>query len=154
MRNAVRVVTLASLGALLLACSSPIDPAPPDPTPDAGPPPVVKKPSTPVFIGTGGFAYAFGSAFAGATAPQGLAKVGPDTKGPWGTANSLHYCGYWYGDDTIQGFSHLHLHRNGATDYGLLALMPSDGFDASRTTAKGYESPFQKKTQRSSASSS
>ncbi len=59
----------------------------PDPEPDAGDPPVVKppqKPVSPLFIGSGGFAYAFGSSFPGAAAPQGLAKVGPDTKGPGG----------------------------------------------------------------------
>ncbi|MFO0762283.1 MAG: GH92 family glycosyl hydrolase [Byssovorax sp.] len=113
--------------------------------PAPNPRPVV--PVAPLFIGSGGFAYGVGSAFPGALAPQGLAKVGPDTKGPWGTASFLHFSGYWYGDDTIQGFSHLHLHGTGATDYGVLAFMPSDGFDASRTTPNGYESHFQKKTE-------
>jgi predicted alpha-1,2-mannosidase len=120
---------------------------PPAPEPDAGPPPVVKPPQVPVsplFIGSGGFAYAFGSSFPGAAAPQGLAKVGPDTKGPWGTIGFLHFSGYWYGDDTIQGFSHLHLQGTGATDYGVLSVMPSDGFDASRTTRDGYGSTFAK----------
>src|SRR5271165_4456239 len=56
-------------------------------------------PVAPVFIGSGGFAYAFGSASVSAAAPNGLVKVGPDTKGPWGTVNFLHYSGYWYGDD-------------------------------------------------------
>lgn len=116
-------------------------------TTDSAPPVVTRRPSPPVsplFVGSGGFAYSFGSAFPGATAPAGFVKVGPDTKGPWGTVNFLHYSGYWYGDDTVQGFSHLHLHGTGATDYGVLSLMPSDGFDASRTTAEGYESPFKK----------
>jgi predicted alpha-1,2-mannosidase len=116
-------------------------------TPEAGPPAVVRRPSEPVaplFVGSGGFGYNFGSAFAGAAAPAGLVKVGPDTRGPWGTLNFLHYSGYWYGDDFIQGFSHMHLHGTGATDYGVLSFMPSDGFDASRTTAEGYESPFEK----------
>ena len=111
------------------------------------PPVVVRRPSVPVapqFVGSGGFGFNFGSAFAGATAPAGLVKVGPDTRGPWGTIAFLHYSGYWYGDDRIQGFSHMHLHGTGATDYGVLAFMPSDGFDASRMTREGYESPFQK----------
>lgn len=114
---------------------------------ESGPPAVVRRPSEtvgPQFVGSGGFGFSFGSAFAGATAPAGLTKIGPDTKGPWGTVSFLHYSGYWYGDDTIQGFSHLHLHGTGATDYGVLALMPSDGFDASRTTPSGYESKFKK----------
>jgi predicted alpha-1,2-mannosidase len=122
---------------------------------DDGPPtPVVTwretTPVTPVFIGSGGFAYGVGSATVGAAAPQGLVKVGPDTKGAWGTISFLHYSGYWYGDDTIQGFSHLHLHGTGATDYGVLTVMPSDGFDASRTTSSGYESPFQKASESAS----
>ncbi|MBS2024790.1 MAG: GH92 family glycosyl hydrolase [Deltaproteobacteria bacterium] len=74
--------------------------------------------------GSGGFGFAFGSCFAGAAAPNGLAKVGPDTSGPYGTITFLHYSGYWYGDTSVQGFSHLHLHGTGATDYGVLSLMP------------------------------
>src|SRR5581483_7831105 len=115
--------------------------------PPEGPPFVVWRKDTavaPVFIGSGGFGFAVGSASVSAAAPQGLVKVGPDTKGPWGTINFLHCAGYWYGDDTIQGFSHVHLHGTGATDYGVLTVMPSDGFDASRTTATGYASTFQK----------
>src|SRR4051812_47222076 len=73
---------------------------------DAGPetPPRTWTRVPPLFIGSGGFGFSFGSCFVGATAPQGLAKVGPDTTGPWGDVNFLHYSGYWYGDDTIQGF--------------------------------------------------
>ncbi|MFT3770584.1 MAG: GH92 family glycosyl hydrolase [Minicystis sp.] len=117
---------------------------------DGGPPPgpaVTWRESTPVdpvFIGSGGFAYGVGSATVGAAAPQGMVKVGPDTKGPWGTISFLHFSGYWYGDDTILGFSHLHLHGTGATDYGVLALMPTDAFDPAVTTSAGYASKFQK----------
>ncbi|MFO0589247.1 MAG: GH92 family glycosyl hydrolase [Polyangiaceae bacterium] len=120
-------------------------------TTDSTPPVVTRRPSEPVsplFVGSGGFAYGFGSAFPGATAPAGFVKVGPDTKGPWGTVNFLHFSGYWYGDDQIQGFSHMHLHGTGATDYGVLSLMPSDGFDASRTTPDGYGSTFKKSTEK------
>lgn len=99
-------------------------------------------------IGSGGFAYANGSAFPGAAAPFGLAKVGPDTRGSeFDTITFLHYSGYWAEDDYIQGFSHLHLHGTGATDYGILGVMPLDVFDASRTTQKGYESHFDKSTE-------
>src|SRR5678815_5320081 len=84
----------------------------------------------------------------GAAAPSGLAKVGPDTDGPFGTIAFLHYSGYWYGDDTIQGFSHVHLHGTGLPDYGVLALMPTDGpIDDSRTTAEGYGSRFAKQSE-------
>lgn len=146
MRTAFSAALLCALAQSTLACS-------PD---DAGPAP--GEPSAPdpysarvdPFIGSGGFAYHFGSAFPGAVAPNGLAKVGPDTKGPWGTVRWLHFSGYWYGDDVIQGFSHLHLHGTGATDYGVLSFMPSDGFDASRITPAGYESPFRKETEEAS----
>src|SRR5262245_9283572 len=81
----------------------------------AGEPPPLPLVDDPVpyvdpFIGSGGFGFGFGSAFPGAAAPHGLVKVGPDTKGRLGTINFQHYSGYWHEDDTIQGFSHLHLH--------------------------------------------
>jgi predicted alpha-1,2-mannosidase len=154
MHPAPRTALALLLIAEAVSCSGRREVPPPidvvDMDPDAGVPPVVKPPQVPVsplFIGTGGFAYAFGSAFPGAAAPQGLAKVGPDTLGPWGTIGFLHFSGYWYGDDTIQGFSHLHLQGTGATDYGILSVMPSDGFDASRTTRDGYGSTFAKKSE-------
>lgn len=46
----------------------------------------MRPPATPVaplLVGSGGFGFGAGSAFVGAAAPQSLAKVGPDTKGPW-----------------------------------------------------------------------
>jgi predicted alpha-1,2-mannosidase len=73
-----------------------------------------------------------------------MVKVGPDTSGSSGTISFLHYSGYYYGDNIVQGFSHMHLSGTGATDYGILAVMPSDGFDATRTTASGYQSTFDK----------
>lgn len=122
------------------------------PEPPAPPPTEVTQPAAYVvpFIGSGGFAYRNGSAFPGASAPHGLAKVGPDTKGPWGTVNFLHYSGYWYGDDTVQGFSHMHLHGTGATDYGVLGVMPLDSFSAERTRPEGYGSPMRKQTEEAS----
>lgn len=99
-------------------------------------------------IGSGGFGYAHGSAFPGAAVPFGLAKVGPDTRGSeFDTITFLHYSGYWAEDEFIQGFSHLHLHGTGATDYGILGIMPLDSFDASATTRKGYESHFEKSSE-------
>ncbi len=98
------------------------------------------------FVGSGGFGFAAGSAFPGALAPQGLVKVGPDTTGPYGDINFLHYSGYWYGDDTIRGFSHMHLHGTGNTDYGILALMPVSAFDAMAPVASAA-STFQKRSE-------
>jgi predicted alpha-1,2-mannosidase len=101
----------------------------------------------PLLIGSGGFGYNVGSGFPGAAAPQGLAKVGPDTSGPWGTINFLHCSGYWYGDDTIQGFSHMHLHGTGIPDYGVLGIMPVPAFDGSQTNSGAYASKFDKSTE-------
>jgi predicted alpha-1,2-mannosidase len=109
-----------------------------------------KPPSPPVapaFIGSGGFGYNFGSVFVGAAAPNGLAKVGPDTVGPWGDINFLHYSGYWYGDDTITAFSHMHLSGTGATDYGVIGVMPVSSFDASKTKDAGHSTKFDKSSE-------
>lgn len=107
-----------------------------------------EAPVAPLLIGSGGLGYGAGSAFPGAASPQGLAKVGPDTTGPWGTVNFLHCSGYWYGDDTIQGFSHMHLHGTGVPDYGVLGIMPVPTFGAAQTTMTGYQSAFDKSTEK------
>ena len=134
-----------SASAWLLAAAGCGDNVGPDPLPPVSDP----IPYVDPFIGSGGFGYAAGSAFPGAAAPSGLAKVGPDTDGPFGTIAFLHYAGYWFGDDTIQGFSHVHLHGTGLPDYGVLGLMPTDGpIDATRTTPDGYQSSFAKESER------
>jgi predicted alpha-1,2-mannosidase len=102
-------------------------------------------------IGTGGLAYAFGSCFVGAAAPHGLVKLGPDTNGPYGTVNFLHFSGYFAEDDKIQGFSHVHLHGAGATDYGVLSLMPVTAFDPSKTSVVDYQAKFAKADEHASA---
>jgi len=139
----------------LAACSRSASPAAdaPDGGDDGGdagmaPTRPADAPVAPLLIGSGGFGYAVGSGFPGAAAPQGLAKVGPDTSGPWGTVDFLHCSGYWYGDDTIQGFSHLHLHGTGVPDYGVLGIMPVPAFSASTTTMGGYQSTFDKSTEK------
>jgi predicted alpha-1,2-mannosidase len=119
----------------------------PAPEPDPEPDPLDPIAHTDPFIGSGGFGFGVGSAFPGAVAPQGLVKVGPDTNGPYGTVRFLHYSGYWYGDDKIQGFSHLHLHGTGACDYGVLSMMPMVAFDEGRTRPSGYQSEFSKETE-------
>lgn len=140
-------VTAACVAASAAACGSDATPQPPLPP--------VEKPIEYVnpFIGTGGFGFAHGSCFPGALAPNGLVKVGPDTKGPFGTVNFLHYSGYYWADDRIQGFSHLHLHGTGATDYGVLTVMPLDEFTPDRTIADGYESRFAKASETASPGS-
>lgn len=102
-------------------------------------------------IGTGGLGFAHGSCFVGAAVPHGLVKLGPDTSGPFGTVNFLHYSGYWAGDDKIRGFSHLHLHGTGATDYGVLSVMPIKTFDPAKLKVTDYEARFTKSNEHAAA---
>jgi predicted alpha-1,2-mannosidase len=99
-------------------------------------------------IGTGGLGFGHGSCFVGPAAPHGLAKPGPDTNGLFGTVIFQHYSGYFAEDDRIQGFSQLHLHGTGAADYGVLSLMPTLAFDASKTSVVNYETRFAKINER------
>jgi putative alpha-1,2-mannosidase len=136
--------------ALFASCSSTDDEAPEEARP---PEPAPSRPAIELaspFVGPGGFAFCCGSAFVGAMSPFGMAKPGPDTVGAWGDVNFLHYSGYWFEDDAIEGFSHLHLHGTGATDYGVLAFQPSDGVTAARTVRKGRGAKFRKETERAS----
>jgi predicted alpha-1,2-mannosidase len=95
-------------------------------------------------IGTGGFGFMAGSAFVGALAPRGLVKVGPDTLGEFGAINFLHYSGYWAQDTAIQAFSHLHLHGTGASDYGVLAVMPLTSWTTDFQRLAEHNTPFLK----------
>ncbi len=98
-------------------------------------------------MGTGGFAYNHGAAFVGACAPHGLIKAGPDTTGRYGDLRFIHYSGYWAGDDIIRGFSQLHMHGTGATDYGAIVVQPVTDASVSPIDPSGYASPFDKKTE-------
>jgi predicted alpha-1,2-mannosidase len=148
MRSAARLgVSWLALSPFVLGCTvGTVEHVPEGTGPEPGPVVAWRKspPVSPLYVGSGGFGYAFGSATVSAVAPQGLVKVGPDTKGPWGTIRFLHFAGYYYGDDTVLGFSHLHLHGTGATDYGVLALMPAAAFDPAQPSAAGHASTFAK----------
>jgi predicted alpha-1,2-mannosidase len=148
------VLVLSALSAE--GCSKSTEAAP-APAADAGPqddgaidnPRPPATPVDPLFIGSGGFGFSFGSSTVSAAAPNGLAKVGPDTTAPGGAPSFLHYSGYWYGDDTIQGFSHLHLHGTGGTDYGVLSVMPLEtAVTPALITPAGYGSTFKKSTEK------
>jgi len=102
-------------------------------------------------IGTGGLGFAHGSCFVGAVVPHGLAKPGPDTSGLFGTINFQHYSGYFAEDNKIRGFSSTHLHGTGATDYGILSLMPTLAFDPSKQKVTDYETLFAKEDERALA---
>ena len=102
-------------------------------------------------IGTGGLGFAYGSCFVGAVVPHGLVKLGPDTNGPFGTVAFQHYSGYFSQDDRIRGFSTVHLHGAGATDYGVLSVMPIKTFDPAKLKVTDYETRFSKSDEHPSA---
>jgi len=95
------------------------------------------------FIATGGVGFGVGSGFPGAAWPFGLVRVSPDTSDARGNKPGFHHCGgYHYGDEAIEGFSHLHLHGIGVPAHGVITMMPVDGFEASKMTADGYRALF------------
>jgi predicted alpha-1,2-mannosidase len=105
-------------------------------------------------MGTQGWGFTAGNAFPGACVPHGLAKPGPGTIGKkYGEALFLHYDGYWYGDETIRGFSQLHLHGTGASDYGALTLAPVDQSVSAPFTLDSYASTFAKSSEHASPGS-
>ena len=71
------------------------------------------------FIGTGGH----GHTFPGAVVPHGMIQPSPDTRIDGWDACS----GYYYDDNTINGFSHTHVSGTGCCDYGDVLLMPTVG---------------------------
>lgn len=71
------------------------------------------------FIGTGGH----GHTFPGATVPNGMVQLSPDTR-----LNGWDACsGYHISDPAILGFSHTHLSGTGIGDYGDILFMPTSG---------------------------
>jgi predicted alpha-1,2-mannosidase len=104
-------------------------------------------------IGSGGLGFSYGSCFVGAVAPHGLVKVGPGSNGPLGVVNFQHYSGYYAEDDKVRGFSHVHLHGAGATDYGVLSIMPLTAFDPGKLTVTANETRFTKSSELASAGS-
>ena len=71
------------------------------------------------FIGTAGH----GHTFPGATVPNGMVQLSPDT----GTEGWDWCSGYHYSDNSIIGFSHTHLSGTGCADYGDILFMPTTG---------------------------
>jgi predicted alpha-1,2-mannosidase len=98
-------------------------------------------------MGSGGYAFAAGNATPSASAPNGMMRAGPDTSGAYGTFLPLHFTGYWANDDTIQAFSHLHLHGTGARDYGVLGILPVPAFDPAKLAVEQYQSTFAKSSE-------
>ena len=128
------VLGLIAAICLIPACSA-SDPATPRGAPPAADPPPLWEPPlvqyVDPFIGSGGDGFGVGSAFAGATAPFGLVKLGADTVSGSGAAPGFSHCaGYAHGDRFVRGFGHIHLHGTGLPDYGNLLLLPSTLSDA------------------------
>ncbi len=73
------------------------------------------------FIGTG----FHGHTFPGATVPNGMVQLSPDTHLMGWDASS----GYHYPDSVIYGFSHTHLSGTGIGDLGDVMLLPYSGSD-------------------------
>ena len=71
------------------------------------------------FIGTGGH----GHTFPGATTPNGMVQLSPDTR----TLGWDACAGYHYSDTSILGFSHTHLSGTGIGDMGDILFMPCTG---------------------------
>ena len=71
------------------------------------------------FIGTGGH----GHTFPGATVPNGMVQLSPDSRVDGWDACS----GYHISDSAILGFSHTHLSGTGIGDYGDVLFMPTVG---------------------------
>jgi predicted alpha-1,2-mannosidase len=71
------------------------------------------------FIGTD----AHGHTYPGATLPNGMVQLSPDTD-----TEGWDWCsGYHYSDNSVIGFSHTHLSGTGCADYGDILLMPVTG---------------------------
>ena len=156
-----RTASFWVVGAAILACSSPA-PSPPDivgvdgddvecdpldgtaddsdVAPADAPTPLTQWVDP--FVGTGGVGWGVGTTYPGAQVPFGMARPSPDTSYNGGAASFMHCSGYSYDDDTIDGFSMMHLHGAGIADYGGTALMPTIGMDAGKAAPRGHGSKF------------
>jgi len=75
-----------------------------------------------------------GSTFPGATLPQGMVQLSPETENyvTWDPC-----CGYDYNKDLIYGFTHTHLSGTGCTDLIDVSLMPAAGEVTPEMLSKG-----------------
>lgn len=140
------------------APGGPLDAGPLDAGPvDAGPPPPARSADAPrlqwvdPFIGTGGLGFNdIGSTYPGPAMPFGMIHPGPDTMTESGALLFLHCSGYAYDDRYIRAFSHTRMNGVGITDYGVVALMPTVGMSAERTTPLGHRSSYAKESETAS----
>ena len=92
-------------------------------------------------IGTGGQVAEIASVSPGASAPNGLTLVGPDTRKVV-MIPPYHCAGYHYPDTHIQGFSHTHAHGMGVVDYGAISVMPRLEWREEYISFEGRQAPF------------
>ncbi len=96
------------------------------------------------FIATGGDGFYIGSGLPGATVPFGMIKLSPDTQGKLGTPHFYHCSGYYYPDEYIAGFSHMHLYGTGVPEYGTFLVLPRTELVLDNIREKYYRLGFDK----------
>ncbi len=102
-------------------------------------------------LATGGYGdWAVGSEIPGASAPFGMIKVSPDTKGETETTSQTHCAGYFYDDKYIAGFSQLHFSGTGVPDYGSLLITPTLSREEADLFDGAYKSEYKKQTEKAS----
>ncbi|MBX3250427.1 MAG: GH92 family glycosyl hydrolase [Myxococcales bacterium] len=116
---------------------------------DAGPEPGPSRPATAPYvqwvdplIGTGGLGFGVGSVSPAPQTPFGLVRPAPDTTQHDGAPGFSHCAGYYYPDPLIMGFSQIRAHGMGIPEYGLIALMPTDGMTNTKTHQDGYRQAY------------
>ena len=92
-----------------------------------------------------------GHTFPGATLPNGMVQLSPDTK----TVTWNNCSGYHYSDKSIMGFSHTHYSGTGAAGGGDILFMPTVGeiklnAGDEKNTQSGYRSKFSHKKESAS----
>jgi|GEM_PF-129070 len=93
-------------------------------------------------VATGGLIAEIASVTPGASAPNGMTMVGPDTRTLGGMAPPFHCAGYHYPDTHLQGFSHTHAHGMGVVDYGGISVMPRAEWRPEYLSFAGRMAPF------------
>ncbi|HHO50617.1 MAG TPA: glycoside hydrolase family 92 protein [Deltaproteobacteria bacterium] len=94
-------------------------------------------------VGTGGVGAQTTGLNPGASWPNGMTLVGPDTRDSvLGAPSFYHFGGYHHDDDRIVAFSHTHSHGMGTNDFGGVSLMPRASFSGAYTTGIGRMAPL------------
>ncbi len=76
------------------------------------------------FIGTGGWPWMGAQNPPGAQTPFGMVRLGPDTETFINGERCLNRSGYYYGEDTLLGFSHTRLVGADSKEGGVFRVLP------------------------------